>query len=57
MHFKPELGLPKLVIEHEVRDEPKTSRRILLQLLGEKSGLGACRPEGKTLMGEGKTRP
>jgi len=32
VHFKSELGLPKLVIEHYVRDEPKTSRRILLQL-------------------------
>lgn len=34
VHFKPELGLPKLIIEHYVRDEPKTSRRILIQLLG-----------------------
>lgn len=34
VHFKPELGLPKLVIEHYVRDEPKTSRRILLQFQG-----------------------
>ncbi|CAK9018797.1 unnamed protein product [Durusdinium trenchii] len=32
VHFKPELGLPKLIIEHYVRDEPKTSRRILIQL-------------------------
>jgi len=32
VHFKPELGLPKLVIEHYVRDEAKTCRRILLQL-------------------------
>ena len=33
IHFKSELGLPKLVIEHYVQDEPKTTRRILLQLL------------------------
>ncbi|CAJ1366021.1 unnamed protein product [Effrenium voratum] len=32
IHFKSELGLPKLVIEHYVQDEPKTTRRILLQL-------------------------
>ncbi|CAE7223635.1 kif4 [Symbiodinium sp. CCMP2592] len=32
VHFKSDLGLPKLVIEHYVRDEAKTSRRVLLQL-------------------------
>ena len=37
VHFKPELGLPKLVIEHYVRDEAKTCRRILLQLRGMQS--------------------
>ena len=34
VHFKSDLGLPKLVIEHFVRDEAKTSRRVLVQRFG-----------------------
>lgn len=33
VHFRPELSLPKLVIEYCVSDEPKTSRRVLIQPL------------------------
>ena len=33
VHFRPELSLPKLVIEYYVSDEPKTSRRMLIQPL------------------------
>merc|ERR1711879_901830 len=34
VYFRPELGLPKLMLEFFVQDEAKAARRILLQLPG-----------------------
>eukprot|EP00928_Gymnodinium_smaydae_P029107 TRINITY_DN22014_c0_g1_i1.p1 TRINITY_DN22014_c0_g1~~TRINITY_DN22014_c0_g1_i1.p1 ORF type:complete len:1108 (+),score=144.32 TRINITY_DN22014_c0_g1_i1:47-3370(+) len=42
VHFKKEWGLPELTIEYYVQDEPKTSRRIVLDM--PTSQLGGKRP-------------